>query len=370
MKSKSLILITALAMIIASCGSKASSSKADGSSIISENSVSSLDSSNSSSEAVQTWTVTFDSQGGSDVAAQKVKNGEVITKPSDPKKANFSFQGWYEEAAAVTPFDFSTKITKNWTLYAGWKASSSSNPDDSSIVPALGFYVVLGDNDPIALTAMPNNNNDIEKYGAVSDVVAGQTITFYENGDIIRPYPGSENQIRRNNMNGTWDTGFTVHNDVTNAEITLQIYPNGNRYFWITGFEFEENPDPEGPFGPEGSTRVPWVIVGEGNSSLFPYNWGLYEIMQLRTNPNTTDIGCLLSIPFSVNDVFQIYRSEGNSKYVGFDKLLTDSPAYNCFEGVDNGYGQLTNIRVVTAGKYNVYLTESMNIYITHYSAS
>ena len=91
-----------------------------------------------SGETVQTWTVTFNSQGGSSVAAQKVKNGETAKRPTDPTKTNFSFTGWYEEPAAVTPFDFATKITTDWTLYAGWQAggggdsSSSSSSEDSS----------------------------------------------------------------------------------------------------------------------------------------------------------------------------------------------------------------------------------------------
>ena len=67
------------------------------------------------------FTVTFDSQGGSAVAAQTVKYGEKAVKPADPTKENFTFVAWYEDSVAVTEFDFSREITANWTLYAGWK---------------------------------------------------------------------------------------------------------------------------------------------------------------------------------------------------------------------------------------------------------
>ena len=69
-----------------------------------------------------TFTVKFDSQGGSAVADQIVKYGEKAKKPADPTKTNFTFDAWYEDAVAVTKFDFDLPITANWTVYAGWKA--------------------------------------------------------------------------------------------------------------------------------------------------------------------------------------------------------------------------------------------------------
>ena len=75
--------------------------------------------------AEQTFTITFDSQGGSTVAAQTVKYGEKATKPSDPTKENFTFDAWYEDSAAVTKFDFNLAITADWKLYAGWLAGGS-----------------------------------------------------------------------------------------------------------------------------------------------------------------------------------------------------------------------------------------------------
>ena len=75
-----------------------------------------------------TFTVTFDSQGGSAVEAQTVKYGEKATKPADPTKANFTFDAWYEDAVAVTKFDFDLPITSDWTVYAGWKAGKDPDP--------------------------------------------------------------------------------------------------------------------------------------------------------------------------------------------------------------------------------------------------
>ena len=73
-----------------------------------------------------TWTITFDSKGGSQVEALTVKDGETVTKPADPTRDNFSFVEWCEDDACVTPFNFETVIHANWTLYAKWQSSGGS----------------------------------------------------------------------------------------------------------------------------------------------------------------------------------------------------------------------------------------------------
>ena len=68
-----------------------------------------------------TCTVTFDSQGGSAVAAQTVPYNSLLTKPEDPTKSDYVFGGWYREAACTTPWNFATdKVTTDLTLYAKW----------------------------------------------------------------------------------------------------------------------------------------------------------------------------------------------------------------------------------------------------------
>ena len=66
------------------------------------------------------YTVTFNSGGGSAVASQEVREGTTATEPSKPTKEGFKFGGWYTDEELTTPFDFSSSITKNTTLYAKW----------------------------------------------------------------------------------------------------------------------------------------------------------------------------------------------------------------------------------------------------------
>lgn len=60
------------------------------------------------------YTVTFNTDGGSEVAVQRVKDGEKATKPAtDPEKEGYTFKGW--------DFDFATPITENKTVNAKWE---------------------------------------------------------------------------------------------------------------------------------------------------------------------------------------------------------------------------------------------------------
>ena len=74
-----------------------------------------------------THTVTFNSNGGTEIAPKEVVSGLKIEAPSTPTKKGFTFDGWYEEATLNTKFDFNTPITSNRTLYAKWEAANSIN---------------------------------------------------------------------------------------------------------------------------------------------------------------------------------------------------------------------------------------------------
>lgn len=71
-------------------------------------------------EAV-TYTVTFDTDGGSSVADQVVNAGAKVTKPADPTKADNTFAGWYSNAAKTKTWNFNTgTVDSDMTLYAKW----------------------------------------------------------------------------------------------------------------------------------------------------------------------------------------------------------------------------------------------------------
>ena len=68
---------------------------------------------------VPEFTVAFNSNGGSDISTQYIKQNKVATKPkNDPVRANYKFVKWTYENKE---YDFSTPVTKNITLVAEWR---------------------------------------------------------------------------------------------------------------------------------------------------------------------------------------------------------------------------------------------------------
>ena len=67
-------------------------------------------------------TVTFNSNGGSDVPGQ-IRANAAATKPADPTRSGYVFAGWYTDEACTAAYDFTQPVTDNITLYAKWEAA-------------------------------------------------------------------------------------------------------------------------------------------------------------------------------------------------------------------------------------------------------
>lgn len=75
---------------------------------------------------INSYAVTFNSLGGTEVASTTVNHGGKVTKPTNPTKDGFVFVNWYKEEACTTVFDFQTDtITAATTLYAGWEVQKN-----------------------------------------------------------------------------------------------------------------------------------------------------------------------------------------------------------------------------------------------------
>ncbi len=68
------------------------------------------------------FTVKFNSDGGTTVNSQKVKQNETVAEPEGVTKNGFILDGWYLKK---DKYDFSTPVTKNITLVAKWKEDES-----------------------------------------------------------------------------------------------------------------------------------------------------------------------------------------------------------------------------------------------------
>lgn len=69
----------------------------------------------------KTYTVTFDSKGGTQVSSQTIKEGELATKPTSPEKEGYTFLGWYATETSNEQYNFDSKVEHNITLIAKWE---------------------------------------------------------------------------------------------------------------------------------------------------------------------------------------------------------------------------------------------------------
>ena len=68
----------------------------------------------------------FNTAGGTVIGAQEVKFGSRLRKPDTPRKADYSFSGWFLDSKLTESYDFSKPVTQALTLYAGWKLEKAT----------------------------------------------------------------------------------------------------------------------------------------------------------------------------------------------------------------------------------------------------
>ena len=71
----------------------------------------------------ETLTVSFDSNGGSEVASQQIANGDCAISPAVPERWGFAFDGWYYD---FEKFDFRRAVRNDIELKALWKPIEGS----------------------------------------------------------------------------------------------------------------------------------------------------------------------------------------------------------------------------------------------------
>ena len=110
-------------------------------------------SSNNNKEYV---TVTFDSQGGSTIENQTVEKGSKISKPDDPTRDGYEFDGWYVDDEK---WSFAGHVaTKNMTLTAKWAPNTNTKY-------LVNHYWQNIDNDEYTLF------ETVEQYGTTDSIV-------------------------------------------------------------------------------------------------------------------------------------------------------------------------------------------------------
>ena len=181
---------------------------------------------------VQTYTVAFDTNGGSAVAPVTVDAGSTVTKPADPTKSGHNFGGWYKDSTLQTPWDFANDtVTADTTLYAKWTANppapsyDDSDPTYAVSAPAAenGSVTVSPKNasagSTVTITVKPDSGYVLETISATDRNGNDLKLTDRGNGKYTFTMPGSRVEVK---------VTFMEDNSVLNFFYDV---PNGAYYY-------------------------------------------------------------------------------------------------------------------------------------------
>ena len=143
-----------------------------------------------------------------------VERGTLVTKPADPVRARYEFQGWYLEEKCATAWNFeSDKVQGNLRLFAKWGIAQEDEGQEPSYTPpstvldnsAATDYVInsvmnfkIANNQvklpTAALTKLDANKDNVLPLMEYK-VKAGKTITATYASNNITVTCGSANQV-------------------------------------------------------------------------------------------------------------------------------------------------------------------------------
>ena len=121
-------------------------------------------------------TVTFDvnGHGNAPEALTMWSNQDKATEPTPPTDSEYTFEGWYTEAACTNQWDFSTVVTGDLTLYAKWKEKKYSfNSETGELVLLCGEFNKenkWGDDVPASAVKSVSSNNGVSFTGDCSQM--------------------------------------------------------------------------------------------------------------------------------------------------------------------------------------------------------
>ena len=181
---------------------------------------------------VQTYTVTFETSGGSAVGPVTVDAGSTVTKPADPMKSGYTFGGWYKDSTLQTPWDFANDtVTAATTLYAKWTANppapsyDDSDPTYAVSTPAAenGSVTVSPRNasagSTVTITVKPDSGYVLETISVTDRNGNDLKLTDRGNGKYTFTMPGSRVEAK---------VTFMEDNSVLNFFYDV---PNGAYYY-------------------------------------------------------------------------------------------------------------------------------------------
>ena len=163
------------------------------------------------------YTITFDTQEGSDIPSQTVVAGTSARNPDPPTREEYNFLGWYTAAEGGIEWHWNDPVTRNITVYAHWEADTATNPTASleyTYDTALNGYVVsgVGQESALRIPAEYNGTRGLRAVVGIGDRA------FYNKQILSVELPASLVSIGTNAFTRTKITSVTIPANVTTLE--------------------------------------------------------------------------------------------------------------------------------------------------------
>ena len=87
-----------------------------------------------------TYTIKFETNGGTELEDIDVEYDDIIIKPTDPKKEGYTFDDWYTDNTLTEKYNFDLPVSRNITLYAKWEINNytiSFETDGGNEIPSM-----------------------------------------------------------------------------------------------------------------------------------------------------------------------------------------------------------------------------------------
>ncbi len=80
----------------------------------------------SAEKKAEQYTLTYESNGGSDVTDAEYDKGTEVQLTAEPERNGYTFTGWYSDPTLINRIT-SVKMNGNKTVYAGWESENPYN---------------------------------------------------------------------------------------------------------------------------------------------------------------------------------------------------------------------------------------------------
>ena len=279
--------------------------------------------------SVNTYTISFVTNGGSPVAQIEAEAGDEITVPADPERTGFVFLGWFADKdksvfEGATPYVFDKMPENNVTLYAKWalKLAVSYNGHDTTVA-MTSFNVTEANEDVMFVVDFEKINWDKSYIGVpmyryegetrigldtevakedskyVSAVYDDAMQNVYAEGDLLYRYGAGDFYIKHDfNENGRcfisikyatpgeYEIGVNVFNWKADPTLELKDGVSKNKTYdgqpvTVTADDYTTNSD--------GEVTVLWYDWSKKAIDYAPVNAGAYYFKLKVAETSTAD---------------------------------------------------------------------------------